>query len=248
MLCSGGFRLNLSLIFLLVSEVLSAQAQVGPAVTQSPQVPGLTPAVDLDLSLFYSDHMGLPGNEKVGNKTGDNLSTMHSFVTPGSRTIGLERARVGVRWENPRYTGVMLVLRPDYASLPQIENSGASGARTSGAREVDRRAGDVYAPAPTVKPLDAYSISMKNIENFEVEAGLFEELTPRRVSYYEVLEFGLNVAFPRKFSGARISWFWSGDAQKPGVQPVGSGVQLQLVALHGNDDRADEFKVGHMIA
>jgi len=225
-----------SATMLFVSTSAAFAATELPARAEQSQQTGLMPNFNLDLALYYSDQLGVPG----GGKMVSGVAPVVSAVKPGSRSLGVERARIGVTWTNARKSGVSLVLRPEYASLP---GSGA-GSLTQTYREIDHRAGDVYSPAPSVKLLDAYAISLSAFESFAVEIGVFETLIPRRSAYQEVLDFGLSVSLPRKFSGAKMDWRWSADAPVPGVETSGNAFQLLVVGLHGPDDRGDAFKVG----
>ena len=248
--------LNTALLFcgiLLLGFDAAAQEKVarGPAANTNVRS-GFAPSFSLDFALFYADYFGAPGAKKSSKsglmsqvKTQNLREAVAQQSGKGSRTLGLQHVKVGFMWTDQNSSGLSLILRPDYASLPiEASDTFQTGSTRSVVREVDSRAGDVYSPAPTVKPLDAYALTLRNEKKFDLALGVFEDLTPRRVAYSEVLEFGLNGVHPRKFSGVKLNWSLATEPKLPGVEATGSDIQFQLVGIHGADDRADSVKSG----
>src|SRR5258708_5062779 len=104
------------------------------------------------------------------------------------------------------------------------------------AREWDRRAGTTYQPMPRVELLDAYEMNVVAGGCGGVGAGVYESLEVDRSAYPEVLEFGLNVHLPRKFSGMSLLWH-PHDAATQQIGP--QSFYVKLTALQGHEDRAE---------
>lgn len=162
----------------------------------------------------------------------------------GQRTLGLTRARILADWASSPQTRLSLVLRPDVGQLPRTRDpnssagsaddaAGSTSATTQSEREsdrdFDRRAGDVYAPRPSVELLDAWQVSWRAGAALEMGLGVWEELAPIVAAYPQVLEFGLGVDLPAKFSAVRAQW-------TPRKDFTGS-----VWILEGRDDRVNRF-------
>lgn len=215
----------LSLALGLAAPAGLAQQSAMPVVSTE----ATTLNYDVDLSLAYIDRLTRSDNDMV---SGDGAG--FTLAAPDKpRTLGLRRARFAVDWRSVKGTRLFLVLRPD--AMNRVQQDGL----TTPAREVDTRAGEPYRPAPTIRMLDAYQITINALSSLSASAGVFEELATPLRSYPALLGFGLEVRFPAKFSALRLRWHDQVEIAPTGALPP--RIRADLYVMQGNEDRAEAF-------
>lgn len=141
-----------------------------------------------------------------------------------SRALGLGKLRLALDVQAGESGLMSLVLRPDAANrTPDIGGGQAF--------EIDTRTGKSYQPMPTVRLLDAYQFHLLRGSSLGLAAGVWEELTETRLSYPNLLAFGLTAQLPAKFSGGRLRW------QPHGEEARDFGVDLYV--FQGDEDRTE---------
>lgn len=230
-----------SLVFAQIFSIFFAFNPFGYA-TQASETQSLAmPTVNARITMIYSDRAAIPGADKTAFNSDNNYSDSDSkdlrpTAMIGDRAFGVSEALVRLHWNTSSGTFLAMTLRPDALSVPTTVTESGEAVR----REIDRRIGDVYRPAASVKLLDAYAVGLRPgglQSSLEMSVGVFDGVAARRAAYSEVLEFGLNVVFPRKFSGAKMDWFSS-----PNTGESAERWHFQVTALHGDDDRADNVQ------
>src|SRR5690606_15190838 len=73
-------------------------------------------------------------------------------------------------------------------------------------RETDTRAGKVYREASDIRLLDAYQLTIRPGSGMSLGVGVWEHLSIPAVAYHQILQPGLEVVLPEKFSGLRLRW------------------------------------------
>lgn len=180
----------------------------------------------IDAGLIYIDRLTRPPH---GGSIGPVARTSTAAALETPRTLGLDRMRIAMDWETQRSASLHLVLRPDSANR---RDESASPVQP---RETDSRAGDdPYRPAPTIRLLDAYQLTLKPGTSLAGSFGVFEGLALPPPAYPETLGFGLAVSLPAKFSGARGRWERAPEA--------GQGqLSAEVYVIQGDEDRAEAF-------
>lgn len=145
------------------------------------------------------------------------------------RTLGLGHMKVGLEYSAAKYSSLRMGLRPD-------ANIDADGNANSG---FDSRAGSTYRESEKIKLLDTYQLVLNVKDSFRAEVGVFDSFNASYVAFDPLLEFGLNVRFPRKFSGLKLIGNFKNIAPNE-AQPVETGLQTELVVFQGDGDRVEE--------
>jgi hypothetical protein len=195
-------------------------------------------------SLNYSLDVAFTMIDRLGRPEAGNQISAPQAATPLSkieqpRTLGLGYFRAVLDWHASDNTSLKVTLRPDAVMYQNSEAEVSS--EISKKREIDRRAGESYRSMPSIQFLDAYQITYEMGQQHNglvISAGVWEELAPIRLSYNEILSFGLQVRFPSKFSALSLQWH-SSDLLPPQAQPVpATGFKGELFVLEGDEDRA----------
>lgn len=185
----------------------------------------------LDLSLLMMDALKPPSIGPSATFQAAPSAPSDEGINRRARGFGLEYAKFLGRWTLGPTAYLELGLRPDALTRRSDLDSPPA------TREFDTRAGNDLAQKPRLSLLDTYGLYLKRGASFGLSMGVFSELIKRRISYPEVLEFGLTVPFPAKFSAAKVS------LDKPLSTDARSGptsrVFAEAVVYQGDEDRAE---------
>lgn len=181
--------------------------------------------VDVAASLYSLDRFGYP--DAISFFPGQPART-------SPRAFGLEASSIVINANLGQSSALQLTLRPDAVNRGTTSGSEEQIMVT---REVDTRAGEVYRRKPSLRLLDSYQLVLRPGTRLIASAGVYEQIMAIGTAYNSVLEFGLNVQLPAKFSGALLRW----SDQAEGPQPVAINQHFSVAAhmLQGHDDRAE---------
>lgn len=188
----------------------------------------------LNLSLLLLDELRPPTVKPAAIKmapTGDEADQKRS------RGFGLEFAKFQGRWSLNETASLELGIRPDALTRRSELDSPPS------TREFDTRAGNNLPQKPRISLLDTYELNLRRGESFGLAAGVFTGLAKRRISYPEVLEFGLVVPFPSKISALQAT------LNHPMASLARTGPSKRVVTeayiYQGDEDRAEIIDPGN---
>jgi hypothetical protein len=218
------------LTFTLLAGVLSLSS-----ITHGAEAKGdLNFNYNIDTSLIYYDRFDPADaiSQLYGN---DQLQPLNRKWT---RRPGLERIRFDFSWRYFAQSSFDLSLRPD-AAMDRFDPF------FSKAREIDTRAGDSYRSRPTISLLDLYALHINTSDNFTVSLGVFDRLEPSRATFRSLLDFGLDVQMPRKFSALKFRL----DVSPLPIQGLNSAQTPRYVitgfVFEGRDDRNERLAPQH---
>jgi hypothetical protein len=182
---------------------------------------------DIDSRLSYLDGFESPTS-----------SSAAMLVEEGSarpRSLGLSKMRLGIEWSNARSSSFRIALRPDVATNRDQDSA------ESKSKEYDTRIGSTYRSSEGVNFLDEYQIIFHSGKRFDVEVGVFDKLVPDPVAFDQIMEFGLNVRLPRKFSGLKFVGSFLNQSENLAMVEMQTGLQTTLTVFQGDNDRAELF-------
>lgn len=213
---------------LLSSFLCGALASASYAAEVVKPVSGFTPQLSYsaDLSLVYIDKLANPVARSESVNSLETLSLASGMAVP--RALGLGRFALGVDLTLPEESKLHILLRPDVLN------------RSEDYSDHDTRTGSTYFQQSKVKFVDEYYISFEYDLNLDLSFGVFEKLSPRYAAFTPLLDFGLEVRFPERFSAARIGWQQTkGLGSEPQDERQDRGLFADIFILQGNEDRAE---------
>ena len=150
----------------------------------------------------------------------------------GTRTLGLQHLELDLRFVQ-QHSELYVSIRPD-ASLDR----GLS--QDSIVREQDSRSGTSYVQSPRLKLLDLYELTLFKADSFSAKYGVRNYAYSPFEAYQGVLDFGLEVWFPRKFSSLGFQW----STRNQDIENLEQGVRdqfiFELFSLEPTDDRYEK--------
>ena len=150
----------------------------------------------------------------------------------GTRTLGLQHLELDLRFVQ-QHSELYVSIRPD-ASLDR----GLS--QDSIVREQDSRSGTSYVQSPRLKLLDLYELTLFKADSFSAKYGVRNYAYLPFEAYQGVLDFGLEVWFPRKFSSLGFQW----STRNQDIENLEQGVRdqfiFELFSLEPTDDRYEK--------
>ena len=205
--------------FLLILNVAS---RVYPAEKRSG---GGASSINYSFDMGYLWISGLSRIERADKAEFDPHALTQNSNTRGSRTLGLDHLKIALDARLLKESRVHVAFRPD-ASLPR-RSDGTAGIAT------DSRAGNFYRKKARIELLDHYRLGYNLGNNAEVSLGVFEQLAPAILAYNAILDFGLRVVLPEKYSGVEL--FWKQDKH----ENTQSSFDYQFIVYQGREDRSE---------
>ncbi len=183
-----------------------------------------------DLSLFYTDGISRPAPSAIGvySNAAHVPDSMHA-----ERGLGLRHAKIDMSLENQNSSKLYVLLRPDAINT-------RSDVATETPRETDTRAGDVYRSAPDIRLLDAYQISIRPGTGMSMSVGVWEMLSIPALAYEQILQPGLDVLMPAKFSALRLRWTKLQPVDPANVEKRQKGFVSDFYIVQGDRDRVEK--------
>lgn len=203
---------------LFVSPIQSVMADSSAAVTTG----------ELDVALLYVDSFSRPESASINQ----NEFSMHqSEDKRRERGLGLRYAKAGLTFENFQSSKFYALIRPEGAVARSDDGDIP--------REIDTRAGDVYRKLPDVRILDAYQLTIRPGTGMSLGVGVWEQLSVPAQAYDQILQPGLDVLFPAKFSGLRLRWNRYEPVDPANVEKRLRGLITDFYVIQGDRDRVE---------
>lgn len=183
---------------------------------------------DIDFALMYVDGFTRPSAGAV-HPGDDHYAIQAPVANSGERGLGLRHARASFALESLGSSKLVVVIRPDVAAH----------AADTAVTELDTRAGDVYRSMPEIRLLDAYQLTMRPGTGMSVGVGVWEQIAVPSLAYPQILQPGLDVFLPVKFSGLRLRWNKYQPYDPASQSQRLRGIVSDFFVIQGDRDRVE---------
>jgi hypothetical protein len=183
-----------------------------------------------DFSLLYTDGISRPQPAAIGvyNNAAHVPDNMHA-----ERGMGLRHAKIDLSLETQNSSKLQILLRPDAINT-------RSDVVNEIPRETDTRAGDTYHSVPDIRLLDAYQITVRPGTGMSMSIGVWETLSLPSLAYEQILQPGLDVMLPAKFSGLRLRWNKFQPLDPANIEKRQKGIVSDFYIIQGDRDRVEK--------
>lgn len=184
---------------------------------------------NLELALLYVDEFARPGAGAIQPRS-NNYAMQAPGNRNGERALGLRYAKATFDLESAYSSKLTAVLRPDALAREPGDTV---------RYETDTRAGDVYRAPSEVRLLDAYQIVVRPGTGMSLGFGVWAEASKPALAYQQILQPGLDVILPSKFSGMRLRWNRFQPLDPANYATRQRGIVADLFVIQGDGDRVE---------